>query len=104
MSFWEFVTRVGVPLIVVVGAAVIAVGAYTDSPDTFSWPRGWQWAWVGLWVMASGEAAFGTERPFIERAWRGAAALLVAVACVVAVWRHQRWRRRVQRTDGDAAR
>ncbi|MET8283307.1 hypothetical protein [Micromonospora sp. NPDC005174] len=104
MSFWEFVTRVGVPLIVVVGAAVIAVGAFTDPPETFSWPRGWQWAWVGLWLMASGEAAFGTERPWSERVWKGAAALLVAVASLVAVWRHQRWRRRAGRTDGDPAR
>ncbi|MET8529472.1 hypothetical protein [Micromonospora sp. NPDC005172] len=103
MSFWEFVTRVGVPLIVVVGAAVIAVGAFTDPPETFSWPRGWQWAWVGLWLMASGEAAFGTERPWSERVWKGAAALLVAVASLVAVWRHQRWRRRAGRTDGDPA-
>ncbi|MFI7591651.1 hypothetical protein [Micromonospora sp. NPDC049359] len=103
MSPWEFVTDVGVPLFFVVGAAVTAVGAFTDPPQDFSWPRGWEWAWVGVWVMASGEAAFGTDRPWFERAWKGAVALLVAVAFVVAVWRRWRWRTRARGTDAGAA-
>ncbi|MEU5784899.1 hypothetical protein [Micromonospora lupini] len=104
MSLWEIVSRIGVPLIVVVGTAFLVVGAFTDPPDSFSWPRGWQWAWTGLWLMAAGEAAFGTERPWFERAWKGAAALLVAVACAVAVWRHRRWRRRAGPTGGERGR
>ncbi|WP_422739213.1 hypothetical protein ACN263_08240 [Micromonospora sp. WMMD729] len=104
MSFWEFVTDIGVPLLLVGGAAVIAVGAFTDPPEEFSWPRGWDWAWVvGVWFMASGEAAFGTDRPWWERAWKGAAALLLVVACLVAVWRRWRWRRRARGADGGAA-
>ncbi|MEU0549072.1 hypothetical protein [Micromonospora sp. NPDC005979] len=104
MSFWEFVTDVGLPLIVVGSGAGIAVSAFTEPPEEFPWPRGWEWAWVvGVWVMVSGEAAFGTDRPWSERAWKGAAALLGAVAFLVAVWRRWWWRRRARGRGGDAA-
>ncbi|MBM0276211.1 hypothetical protein [Micromonospora tarensis] len=67
---------------------------FSDSPERFSRPRGWQWAWVGLWLMTAGEAAFGDDRPWFERSWKGAVALLVAVAVVVAVVRRHRWKTR----------
>ncbi|MBF9131674.1 hypothetical protein I0C86_22290 [Plantactinospora sp. S1510] len=99
MSLWEAAWRIGVPLVVVVCAAVAASVAFSGPPDEFSRPRGWQWAWVGLWLMAAGEAAFGTNRSWFERAWKGAVALFVAVAVTVAVWRHYRWRKRFQLPD-----
>lgn len=104
VSFWEAVSRFGVPSLVFVGAAVAASVAFFGSPADFSRPHGWQWAWVGLWLMMSAEAAFGTERSWFERAWKGATALLVAVACAVAAWRHYRWRRleRTRLTPGSA--
>ncbi|MGN9769013.1 hypothetical protein ACTMS2_28045 [Micromonospora sp. SD12] len=103
MSLWEATSRVGGPLIVVVGAAVTVSVAFSAPPGTFSRPRGWQWAWVGLWLMAAGDAAFGNDRSWFERAWKGATALLVAVAVTVAVWRHHRWRKRVRPADGVSA-
>jgi hypothetical protein len=88
-----------VPLVVVGGAAAAVSVAFSDLPDTFSRPRGWQWAWVGLWLMTAGDAAFGTDRPWFERAWKGATALLVAVAVAAAARCHYRWRKRVRLTD-----
>ncbi|MEV4467781.1 hypothetical protein AB0J51_29670 [Micromonospora echinofusca] len=99
MSLWEATWRVGAPLIVVVGAAAAVYVAFSGPPDRFSRPRGWQWAWVGLWLMAAGDAAFGSDRWWFERACKGATALLVAVAVVVAVWRRHRWRKRVRLAD-----
>ncbi|MFF3869289.1 hypothetical protein [Micromonospora sp. NPDC001898] len=96
MSLSEAIWRIGVPLIVVVGTAAAVSVAFFDPPDEFRRPRGWQWAWVGLWLMMAGEAAFGNDRWWFERAWKGAIALLVAVAVTVAVWRHYRWRKRVR--------
>ncbi|MEU9506035.1 hypothetical protein AB0D32_07110 [Micromonospora sp. NPDC048170] len=94
MSLWEAAWRFGVPLIGVLAVAAAVSVAFSDPPDKFSLPRGWQWAWVGLWLMTAGEAAFGDDRPWFERAWKGAVALLVAVAVTVAAWRHHRWRTR----------
>ncbi|WP_406083489.1 hypothetical protein OHA01_01670 [Micromonospora zamorensis] len=91
MSLWEAVSRFGPPLLIVIGASVAVYGASSDSPKHFSRPRGWQWAWVGLWLMTAGEAAFGDDRPWFERAWKGATALLVAVAVAVAAFRRHRW-------------
>ncbi|MFG1871582.1 hypothetical protein [Micromonospora arborensis] len=99
VSLWEAAWRVGLPLIVVVGAAVAVSAALSGPPDKFSRPRGWQWAWVGLWLMAAGDAAFGDNRSWFERAWKGATALLVAVAVTVAAWRHYRWLKRVRLAD-----
>jgi hypothetical protein len=99
VSLWEVIWRFGVPLIVVVGAAAAVFDALSDPPDKFSRPRGWQWAWVGLWLMTVGDAAFGSNRWWFERAWKGTTALLVAVAVVAAVWRHYRWRKRVRTTN-----
>ena len=99
MSLWEAVWRFGVPLIIVAGGIAAVVAASSGPPATFSRPRGWQWAWVGLWLMAAGDAAFGDNRPVLERSWKGAIALLVAVAVTVAAWRHYRWRQRTSRTD-----
>ncbi|WCN79720.1 hypothetical protein [Micromonospora sp. LH3U1] len=69
MTLWEAISRIGAPLLVVVGAAVAVSGALSDPPEAFSRPRGWQWAWVGLWLMTAGEAAFGDDRPWFKRAW-----------------------------------
>ncbi|MCO1593732.1 hypothetical protein M8C17_00955 [Micromonospora sp. RHAY321] len=99
MSLWEVVWRIGLPLIVVVGVAAAVSVAFFDPPDKFSRPRGWQWAWVGLWLMTAGDAAFGNDRSWFERAWKGAIAVLVAVAVTVALWRHYRWRKRVRLAD-----
>ncbi|GGR87041.1 hypothetical protein GCM10010169_34080 [Micromonospora fulviviridis] len=99
MSLWEATWHIGVPLIVVVGAATAVSAAFSNSPDRFSRPRGWQWAWVGLWLMTAGDAAFGNDRSWFERAWKGTTVLLVAVAVTVAARRHYRWRRRVRLAD-----
>ncbi|MGS2618806.1 hypothetical protein ACVCAH_30395 [Micromonospora sp. LZ34] len=99
MSLWEALWRIGVPLIVVVCAAAAVSVGFSNPPDKFSRPRGWQWAWVGLWLMTAGDAAFGDDRSWFERAWKGATALLVAVAVAVAGWRHYRWRKRVRLAD-----
>jgi hypothetical protein len=93
VSFWEVVWRIGVPLVVVAWAAVMVWSALTDPPDSFSRPRGLQWLWVPLWLMAAGEAAVGDNRWWFERASKGSTALLVAVAVIVAAWRRYRWRR-----------
>jgi hypothetical protein len=99
MSLWEDLWRFGAPVVVVVGAAAAVLVAFRDPPNRFSRPRGWQWAWVGLWLMTAGDSAFGTNRPWFERAWKGTTALLVAVAVAAAAWRHYRWRKRVRPTD-----
>lgn len=99
MPLWEAIWRIGLPLIVVGGAAVGVSVAFSSPPVEFPRPRGWQWAWVGLWLMTAGDAAFGNDRPWFERAWKGATALLVAVSIAVAVWRHYRWRWRVRLAD-----
>ncbi|MFY1693182.1 hypothetical protein [Plantactinospora sp. WMMB782] len=93
MSVWQAVWRVGVPLVLVGGAVVAVWIAFTDRPDRFSRPRGWQWTWLVLWAMAAGDAAFGEQRAWFERSWKGAIALLFAIAVAVAVCRHYRWRR-----------
>ncbi|MDG4811229.1 hypothetical protein O7634_31130 [Micromonospora sp. WMMD1120] len=92
MSLWESVTRIGAPLLMVAGSLVVLFGVFSAPPEKFSRPRGWQWAWMGLWLMLVGEAAFGDDRQWFERAWKGAVALLVAVAVVVAAVRRHRWR------------
>ncbi|GAA3773395.1 hypothetical protein [Micromonospora maritima] len=96
MSLWGTVWGVGLPVIVVGGAVAAVCVAASEPPDRFSRPHGWQWAWVGLWIMTAGDAAFGDDRSSFERGWKGATALLVAVAVAVAVWRHHRWRKRVR--------
>lgn len=102
MSLWDVVGRIGIPLIVVGGAVAAVFVAASEPPDRFSRPHGWQWAWVGLWLMTAGDAAFGDDRSSFERGWKGATALLVAVAVAVAVWRHRRWRKHVRSTDDSA--
>lgn len=62
MSLWEATWRVGAPLFVVVCAAAAVLVAVSDPPDRFSRPRGWQWAWVGLWLMATGGAGVSGPR------------------------------------------
>jgi hypothetical protein len=95
VSLWDVVWRFGIPLVVVGGAAATVHVSLSDPPDRFSRPHGWQWAWVGIWLMMAGDAAFGENRWWFERAWKGAAALLFAVAAIAAAWRHHRWRKRV---------
>ncbi|MDG4840353.1 hypothetical protein O7631_27835 [Micromonospora sp. WMMD967] len=100
MSPWEIALRVGAPLLMVAGAAVVLIGVFSDPPARFSRPRGWQWAWVGLWLMMAGEAAFGDDRPWGERAWKGVVALLLALAVAVAAVRRHRWKARQVEADG----
>ncbi|GAA3958245.1 hypothetical protein [Actinoplanes auranticolor] len=99
MPLWEEIWRFGAPLVIVLGAAAAVSGAFSDPPDTFSRPHGWQWAWVGIWLMTVGDAAFGHEISWFERAWKGVTALLFAVAVTAAAWRHYRWRKRVRPSD-----
>lgn len=99
MSLWEALWRFGAPLIVVIGAASFVATAVSDPPEKFSRPRGWQWSWVGLWLMTAGDAAFGHDISWFERSWKGATALLVAAAAAIAGWRHYRWRKRVPPAD-----
>ncbi|GIG88119.1 hypothetical protein Pen02_30550 [Plantactinospora endophytica] len=82
-----------------IGAVFAVVLAFSDPPEQFSRPRGWEWAWVGPWLITACTAAFGEDRSWFERAWRGAVALLFAVAVVVAVWRHYRWRWQARRAN-----
>jgi hypothetical protein len=76
--------------------------AFSERPDRFSRPRGWQWIWVLVWLRTAGEAALGDNRWWFERAWKGSAALLVAVAVVAGAWRRYRWLRRA-RDEADVA-
>ncbi|MFE9689612.1 hypothetical protein [Micromonospora sp. NPDC005806] len=99
MSLWEAMSRIGLPLVAVGGAAAAVRVGLSSPPDEFLRPRGWQWTWVALWLMTAGDAVFGDNRSWFERAWKGAAALLVAVAVAVAAWRHYRWRQRVRLAD-----
>jgi len=50
--------------------------------------------------MTAGDAAFGHDIPWFERAWKGTTALLVAVAVIAAAWRHYRWRKHVRFAAG----
>ncbi|WFF00310.1 hypothetical protein [Micromonospora sp. WMMD964] len=100
MPPWEVVTRVVMPVLLVVWAGFMFVSVFSDRPETFSRPRGWQWAWVGLWLMTAGEAAFGDDRPWVERAWKGVVALLLALAVAVAAVRRRRWKARQAEADG----
>ncbi|WP_460917016.1 hypothetical protein [Plantactinospora veratri] len=50
--------------------------------------------------MTVGDAAFGADRSWFERAWKGAIALIVAVAVTVAAYRHHRWRKPVTERGG----
>ncbi|MFC6022062.1 hypothetical protein ACFP2T_38605 [Plantactinospora solaniradicis] len=102
MSLWEAIWHIGVPLVAVVAMTVAVFVAFSDPPDKFFRPSGWQWAWVGLWLMMAGDAAVGSNRSWFERAWKGAVALLVAVAVIVAAWRNYRWRKRVRLADDSA--
>ncbi|MGW5581818.1 hypothetical protein [Micromonospora chokoriensis] len=92
MSPWEIVADVVMPALLVFWAGFMFVDVFSDPPEKFSRPRGWQWAWVGMWLMMAGEAAFGDDRPWGERTWKGVVALLVAMAVVVAVVRRHRWK------------
>ncbi|MFF0154013.1 hypothetical protein [Micromonospora sp. NPDC005203] len=42
MSLRDALWRIGVPLIVVVGAAAAVFVAFSNPPDKYSRPRGWQ--------------------------------------------------------------
>lgn len=97
VSPWEALWHVGLPLIVVCCTAIAASIAFTDPPEKFSRPHGWQWVWVWIWLVTAGEAAFGDDRSWFERAWKGVVAVLTAVAVVVAAWRHYRWRKHLGR-------
>ena len=99
VSLWEAIWRFGVPVAVVLGATAAVFGVLSEPPDKFSRPRGLQWTWVGVWLMTAGDAAFGHDITWFERAWKGTTALLVAVAVAVAAWRHHRWRRQVRLAD-----
>ena len=101
MSPWYAVWHVGMPLILVLWSAMVLSAAFSEPPGTLSRPRGFQWAWAWVWLMMAGEAAFGEDRSWFERACRGTAALLLAVAVTVDWWRHYQWRRRV-RLAGDS--
>ncbi|MEV4619767.1 hypothetical protein AB0J74_13805 [Asanoa sp. NPDC049573] len=103
MSFWEGVWRIGVPVGVVVASGGMVWTAATESPTEPWWPRGWQWLWVLVWLRAAGEAAFGDNRWWFERAWKGSGALLIFAAVAVGLWRRYRWRRRLARDAQVAA-
>lgn len=92
MSTWDVIWRVVVPIVLVAAMAGTVWFVFTEPPDQFSRPRGWQWAWVAIWLVTAGDAAFGDSRWWFERTWKACVAVLVAVAVVVAVWRHLRWR------------
>ncbi|SCF04353.1 hypothetical protein [Micromonospora chokoriensis] len=100
MSPWEVVTRVVVPVLLVLWAGFVFVGVFADRPETFSRPRGWHWVWAALWLGLAGEAAIGDDRSWVERTWKGVMALLLTVAVVVAAVRRHRWKARQREADG----
>jgi hypothetical protein len=96
VSFWQAVWRIGLPLLGLASAAGAVWFVFSERPDRFSRPRGWQWIWGLVRLRTAGEAALGDNRWWFERAWKGTAALLLAVAVVVGAWRHYRWRSRTR--------
>ncbi|WP_249998991.1 lipoyl domain-containing protein [Actinoplanes sp. M2I2] len=42
---------------------------------------------VLIWLKLAGEAALGDQRPVFERQWKGAAAVLLAVAGAILLWK-----------------
>lgn len=85
-TLWHY----GMPALVVTGAAGALLTAFTTRPRDL---RGFVWSdlwWLGLTLMATGDAAVGENRPVFERFWKGTAAALVWLAVTVALARRRR--------------
>lgn len=53
----------------------------------------WIVAFALLTLVLAGDAAFGDNRPLLERQWKGVAAALLGLALAVELWRRHRERR-----------
>jgi hypothetical protein len=87
------VLDVAVPLLFVAGAASALLatvrGQFSILHDA---SRPYLWLLVVYWLMLTGEAAVGENRPAFERAWKGTVAVLLAASFGVDLWRRRRAR------------
>jgi biotin carboxyl carrier protein len=81
------VWRIGLPIIVVAGSALVLAAAARSRGRPAPVSRAVAALAVLMWLRLAGEAALGDERPVLERQWKGAAAALLALAAAVHLWR-----------------
>jgi biotin carboxyl carrier protein len=86
------VSRIGLPLIVVAGSALVLVSAVRTRDRPVPTSRVGAAFIVLVWLRLASEAAFGEQRPVLERQWKGTAALILTLAGAVHLW--NRCRRR----------
>jgi biotin carboxyl carrier protein len=84
------VWRIGLPVVVVASAALVLVSAVRSRGKPASVSRAIAVVAVLVWLRLAGEAALGDQRPVFERQWKGAAAVLLAAAAAVHLWRRSR--------------
>lgn len=87
-SAWQ----IWLPLVVVTISALVLMSAFLSRESPAPSSRLVTAFTVLVWLRLAGEAAFGDQRPAFERQWKGVAALLLAMAGAIHVWK--RYRRR----------
>lgn len=79
------------PVVFVVWAASVVVFAFRGEPESFSRSEIW---WMLLpWLFLAADSVRPGSQSTLEHTCKGAAAVLLMVALVVAGWRRYRWRR-----------
>lgn len=86
----------GFPILLVISAAAMVVATLTERMPSKPLFDGARWFFLLFPLMWAGDALAGTNRPVFERATKGAAAALFAVAVVIDVVRRRRHRRRTR--------
>ena len=82
-SAWQ----IWLPLVVVPISALVLVSAFRSRESSAPLSRLATAFTVLVWLRLAGEAAFGDQRPAFERQWKGVAALLLAMAGAVHLWK-----------------
>jgi hypothetical protein len=78
----------GLPLVVVASSVLVLVSVLRSREASGPVSRPVAALVVFVWLKLAGEAAFGDLRPAFERQWKGAAALLLAAAGAVHLWKY----------------
>lgn len=86
------VWRIGLPVVVVASSGLVLVAALGSREKPAPMSRAAGVLAVLVWLRFAGEAALGDQRPLLERQWKGAAAVLFAVAAAIHLWRRRSWR------------